>query len=188
LRKSLSHFRKPSDIFIYFILFYFSHGATFIIFPMAPYFIYFPHHPTLVYISTLSDRNVPILFSLDILSASGVSYDLIIFIFSARFRSRPNSRPYRARKPQMALGSLYNYSQFVGNRYCCYKRKNGNDWFTPHISMSKFRNSPPILWLPLTSTSTKNQGKSRIVFLILITSQIINLKIVEGVLGSRKCY
>jgi hypothetical protein len=31
---------------------------------------------------------------LDILSASGVSCDSVIFIFSARFRSRPDSRPY----------------------------------------------------------------------------------------------
>jgi len=57
-----------SEVFQLFHLFYFSHGVTFIIFPITPYFIYFPHHLVLVYISTLSDRNVPILFSLDILS------------------------------------------------------------------------------------------------------------------------
>jgi len=35
----------------------------------------------------------------------------------------------------------------------------------------------------VASTSTKNQGKSGVVFSIPMTSQIVNLKVVEGVLG-----
>ena len=39
-----------------------------------------------------------------------------------------------------------------------------------------------------TSTSTKNQKENYMMFLILIKSQIINLKIVGGVLGLRGHY
>ncbi len=71
--------------------FYFSHGATFIIFPMASYFIYFSHHPTLVYISVLSDKNVPILFSLHTLSGNYICINswLIIYWLWTSCQSRP---------------------------------------------------------------------------------------------------
>jgi len=58
-------------------------------------FIYFHHHSIFVY-STLSDRKVPILFFLDILSAFwGLVATSGYFIFSARSRFRPDSHPYR---------------------------------------------------------------------------------------------
>ena len=44
------------------------------------------------------------------------------------------------------------------------------------------------LWFLPTSTSAKNQGKIREMFLILVTSQIINLKMIGDVLEPRKCY
>jgi len=44
------------------------------------------------------------------------------------------------------------------------------------------------MYLLPTSTSTKNQGKIRGMFLILVTSQIVNLKMIGDVLGLRKCY
>jgi hypothetical protein len=55
-------------------------------------------------------------------------------------------------------------------------------WYKDHISMSEIYDSPLMMSLPPTSTSTKNQRN------VLITSQIINLKMVRGVLGLRKCY
>ena len=49
----------------------YSHGATLL-------FYLFFHHPTLVYISSLSDRKVPILLSLDFLP--GMVYDLYYLV------------------------------------------------------------------------------------------------------------
>ena len=104
-----SHFRN----FISF-LFYFICGTTCWSRHWSHHlFIYFCHHSILLY-STLSDRKVPILFFLDILSGKVwfvlVSSLFIIldilsafwglvatsgyFIFSARFRLRPDSHPY----------------------------------------------------------------------------------------------
>jgi hypothetical protein len=91
---------------------------------MAPYFIYFPHHPTLVYISTLSDRNVPILFSLDILSVSGVScdfrytlycrlasaLDLIVALTTTDKRTAVNFVQYEAYKTYRNLAMVVNES------------------------------------------------------------------------------
>ena len=54
--------------------------------------------------------------------------------------------------------------------------------------MSEICDSPLIMWLLLTSTSTTNQQKIRGMFLLLITSQIINLKMIGEVLGLRECY
>jgi hypothetical protein len=66
--------------------------------------------------------------------------------------------------------------------------KNGENQLTPRISMSKICNSPLIMLLLLTSTSTKNQEKIRRMFLMHIISQITNLKVIGEVLGLRECY
>jgi len=107
--------------FIYFLSFFIC-GATYWSRHWSRYwshhlFIYFRHHSTLVY-STLSDRKVPILFFLDILSGNvwfvlvsflihllDILSDILsafwglvatsgYFIFSARSHFRPDSRPY----------------------------------------------------------------------------------------------
>jgi hypothetical protein len=54
--------------------------------------------------------------------------------------------------------------------------------------MSKIGDSPLIMWLLPTSTSTTNLGKIGGMFLLLINSQIVNLKMIEEVLGLRECY
>jgi len=91
-------------------------------------FIYFCHHSTLVY-STLSDRKVPILFFLNILSGKvwfvldsflihlfehpvsylGLSCNFRLYIiFAARFHSWFNSSPYdRTRWTQWRLGLIW---------------------------------------------------------------------------------
>ena len=67
-------------------------------------------------------------------------------------------------------------------------KKNGKNQLTPRISMLKICNSPLIMLLLLTSTSTKNQEKITKMFLMHIIFQITNLKAIGEVLGLRECY
>jgi hypothetical protein len=50
-----------------------------------------------------------------------------------------------ARKPQTVLWLWYKYSQPMRNIYYWYEKKNGKDWFTPHISVSEICDLPLIM-------------------------------------------
>jgi hypothetical protein len=78
----------------------------------------------------------------------------------------------------------------MGNIYYCYEKRKGKDRFTPHISMSEICDLPLIMSTSFhqPQPQPKNRKKIRGMFWILITSQIVNLKMAGGVLGLRKCY
>ncbi len=49
----------------------------------------------------------------------------------------------------------------MGNRYWCYEKKNGKNWFTPHNSMSKIWSSPPILLASTDLNLNQKLGKKQ---------------------------